>query len=151
MTAKHLPIALLCSVLLLSAPSCQHQPIPTLEQVNEHYCLLANIYHEARGEGVEGMQAVALVTLNRARQQARSVCAVVYQHKQFSWANTSNGRNKPLDDVDAAISVVAQVLSGKVDDITHGATHYHAQSVKPKWARKTKPVATINKHLFYKL
>ncbi len=50
-------------------------------------CLAMNIYHEARGESVEGQRAVGLVTLHRvlARSYPDDICSVVYQPKQFSW------------------------------------------------------------------
>ncbi len=92
--AQHIPIAVFCGALLLSTASCEHEPTPSPAVVSEWQCMLKNIYHEARGEGVEGMKAVALVTLNRAKQQNKTVCEVVYQRKQFSWTNTAKGRNK---------------------------------------------------------
>jgi spore germination cell wall hydrolase CwlJ-like protein len=113
--------------------------------------MLKNIYHEARGEGVEGMQAVALVTLNRAKQQGKTVCEVVYQRKQFSWANTAKGRNKPLTgNIDVAYNVASAAMSDKLIDITFGATHYHTKQVKPVWRKALDKVVVINNHIFYK-
>ena len=65
-------------------------------------CLALNVYHEARGEAFEGKQAVASVTLNRARDRRfpNTVCDVVKQSSrrkgrrracQFSWY--CDGRN----------------------------------------------------------
>ena len=34
--------------------------------------------------------------------------------------------------------------------LLEGATHYHADYVKPKWASVLKKVATIDNHIFYK-
>lgn len=50
-------------------------------------CLAENVYHEARGESVEGQLAVALVTLGRTLfpEYPKDVCGVVYQKNQFSW------------------------------------------------------------------
>lgn len=113
--------------------------------------MLKNIYHEARGEGIEGMQAVALVTLNRAKQQDKTVCDVVYAKKQFSWTNTSAGRNKPLTSNTADASAVAvQAMAGTIEDITGGATHYHTKTVSPVWRKALNRVAVINNHIFYK-
>jgi spore germination cell wall hydrolase CwlJ-like protein len=52
-------------------------------------CLTANLYFEARGEGVKGLKAVADVTLNRVKSKKypSSVCKVVFQKSQFSWVN----------------------------------------------------------------
>lgn len=149
--AQHLPIAVFCGALLLSTASCDHDPVPSLAQVNDTVCMLKNIYHEARGEGVEGMQAVALVTLNRAKQQDKTVCEVVYQRKQFSWTNTTKGRNKPIKgNIDAAYNVASAAMSDKLIDFTGGATHYHTKKVKPIWRKSLDKIATINNHVFYK-
>jgi spore germination cell wall hydrolase CwlJ-like protein len=113
--------------------------------------MLKNIYHEARGEGVEGMQAVALVTLNRAKLQGKTVCEVVYQRKQFSWTNTAKGRNKPLTgNIDTVHAVASQAISGALIDFTSGATHYHTKAVKPVWRKALDKVIVINNHIFYK-
>ena len=64
-------------------------------------CLVANSYHEARGEDALGQAAVAHVTLNRVRSPAYpdSVCGVVWQSGQFSWAG--DGRSDRMTDLDA--------------------------------------------------
>lgn len=148
---RHIPIAVFCGALLLSTASCEHAPAPSVAQVNDTLCMLKNIYHEARGEGVEGMQAVALVTLNRAKQQDKTVCEVVYQRKQFSWANTAKGRNKPITgNINTVYTVASQAMTGVLDDITGGATHYHTKKVRPVWRKALDKVGTINNHIFYK-
>lgn len=148
---KHFPIAVFCGALLLSTASCEHQPVPSNAQATEFKCMLKNIYHEARGEGVEGMQAVALVTLNRAKQQDKTVCEVVYQRKQFSWTNTTKGRNKPIaGDINTVHAVASQAIAGVLDDITSGATHYHTTKVKPVWRKALDEVVVINNHIFYR-
>ena len=149
--AKHIPIAIFCGALLLSTASCEHNPVPTVAQANDFKCMLNNIYHEARGEGVEGMQAVALVTLNRAKQQDKTVCEVVYQRKQFSWTNTAKGRNKPITgNIDTVHAVASQAIAGVLTDFTSGATHYHTKRVKPVWRRALDEVVVINNHIFYR-
>lgn len=142
-----------CAVLM--ACLCGAQPLPSsgLPSVSASAfrCMVANLYHEARGEGVAGMQAVAQVVMNRAANKATSICAVVYAHKQFSWANTAKGRSKPLEGVSEVLLVVAyQALAGAYKDATGGATHYHAACVKPRWAKHMEKTVTIGKHIFYK-
>ena len=53
------------------------------------FCLAKNIFHEAGIESDIGKYAVAQVTLNRvaSRKYPNSVCKVVLQRYQFSWAN----------------------------------------------------------------
>lgn len=48
-------------------------------------CLAKNVFHEARGESVEGQKAVVAVTLNRLNlaRWGRSVCDVVYAPYHF--------------------------------------------------------------------
>lgn len=152
MTAlKHIPIAVFCGALLLSTASCEHQPVPTVAQANEFCCMLKNIYHEARGDSVEGMQAVALVTLNRAKQQDKTVCDVVYQRKQFSWTMMPKLLRKPMtDNYDAVHRVASAAMSDKLVDFTGGATHYHTKKVKPYWAKALDKIGSVGAHIFYK-
>ena len=41
-------------------------------------------------------------------------------------------------------------MQGDATDITLGATHYHANYVRPYWADKLKYTVTYGSHLFYK-
>jgi len=54
---------------------------------NELHCLAEAMYFEARGEGNHGLDAVALVTINRKNHKdyPGSICGVVYQKGQYSW------------------------------------------------------------------
>jgi N-acetylmuramoyl-L-alanine amidase len=133
---------------MLIATSVDMPPPPTYSMA-EFRCMMDNLYHEARGEGVLGMSAVASVVMNRAVATGQDVCAVVYKHKQFSWTH----KPKPIADKDNLhnIFVVAnKALSGTLTDVTQGATHYHATHVKPKWAKAMRKVVIINNHIFYK-
>lgn len=148
---KHIPIAVFLGALLLSTASCDHAPTPPPAVAAEWQCMLKNVYHEARGEGVAGMQAVAAVTLNRAAQTGKTVCDTVYAPKQFSWANTAKGRDKPITgDTSTVYAVVAQAMTGTMQDITNGATHYHTKKVKPIWRKSLDKITIINNHIFYR-
>lgn len=149
--ARHIPIAVFLGALLFSTASCDHAPAPSPAVAAEWQCMLKNVYHEARGEGVVGMQAVAAVTLNRATQTGKTVCDTVYAPKQFSWANTAKGRDKPITgDTSTVYAVVAQAMSGTMQDITNGATHYHTKKVKPIWRKSLDKIGVINNHIFYR-
>ncbi len=125
-------------------------------------CLATAIYFEARGEPERGQIAVAQVVLNRLKNPAypNTVCGVVYQNKnkrnrcQFSFA---------CDGIPDRITepkpwAAAQALAKKVvsDDRTlylsdvGAATHYHANYVRPRWARTMKKMDKIGRHIFYK-
>ena len=102
-------------------------------------CLVANIYHEARGEDDLGQAAVAWVTLNRIRHPdyPDTICEVVMQDSQFSWF--SDGRSDYMTDLPAiekAVNIALAVSRGEIMDPTGGSTHYFAhKKVRPRWAK----------------
>lgn len=123
-------------------------------------CLALNTYHEARGEPVMGRYAVALVTMNRAKQDHETVCREVFKHKQFSW--TTGVRKVPggwyvpahlhpkEEDAWRDAKIIAKTtLAGRMPDFTKGSTHYHATYVRPYWASSMIEVRTIGLHRFY--
>lgn len=113
-------------------------------------CLALNIYHEARGEPIEGQIAVAMVTMNRADWDTGSVCDVVYERKQFSWTNRLADFT-PQEPTAWAVAkrVANRVIQGQHEDITDGATHFHTRSVRPVWRHSLKKTKTIGAHVFY--
>ena len=128
-------------------------------------CLALNIYFEARGEpDVFAMAAPAHVVLNRVKDNRypNDICAVVKQSKtyrgnpirnqcQFSWY--WDGRSdRPLDRnaFEFSVFIASLVLTGRIEDVTHGATHYHADYVNPQWAIVKTLTAKIGSHLFYR-
>lgn len=115
------------------------------------FCLALNVYHEANVEPIEGKYAVAHVTLNRVAHNGYpdDICKVVYQRSQFSWT-VANKRKPKGHGWQEAQEVAERVLEGEVPDITNGATHFHNNTVSPKWKYKMKKVARIGKHTFYK-
>jgi spore germination cell wall hydrolase CwlJ-like protein len=121
-------------------------------------CLALNVYKEARGEPIAGQQAVALVTINRAKLSGRDVCDVVMAPKQFSWTATDmrHGRLKHDKRPDTrgrewqtAVGVARVALWGVLPDFTGGATHYHRHDVAPAWGRSMRPLGRWGNHLFY--
>jgi spore germination cell wall hydrolase CwlJ-like protein len=115
-------------------------------------CMMDNIYHEARGEGVTGMMAVASVVLNRSKQTGKDICKVVYERLQFSWTSNPALRAAPIDadKLNQAFRVSKLAMSGKLKDVTHGATHFHARKVKPSWSKDMVVTARIKNHIFYR-
>ena len=127
----------------------------------EQRCLAEAVYFEARSEPEEGQAAVAQVILNRVKSglYPTSVCGVVYQNRhrhlacQFTFA--CEGKSLRVTDADAwdtARRVARAVMDGKtyVADVG-GATHYHADYVRPYWSRRLKKMDVIGRHIFYKL
>lgn len=127
----------------------------------EQRCLAEAVYFEARSEPEAGQAAVAQVVLNRVKSglYPSTICGVVYQnrHRHLACQFTFACEGKALRTTDTfswerAKRVAAAVLEGKtyLADVG-GATHYHADYVKPYWARRLKKMDVIGRHIFYKL
>ncbi|MEN8697599.1 MAG: cell wall hydrolase [Bacteroidia bacterium] len=124
---------------------------PTID-AKQHECLALNIYHEARGERIEGQIAVAQVTLNRVdhRKWPTTICEVVYQPKQFSWTHlVKNQTPREARAWAKARTIARDVMIGNVEDPTKGAVYYHANYVNPNWAEYMELSKVIGNHLFY--
>ncbi len=126
----------------------------------EFECLALNIYWEARSEPSLGQFAVAAVTLNRVAAPAYpdNICAVVQQggeqrlnRCQFSWW-CDGKEDTPKNDAawSAARSVAYTVLFFDPPDPTRGALWYHADYVKPSWAKALSRVTKIGRHIYYR-
>lgn len=120
-------------------------PNPTVSstQIN---CLATNIYHESRGEPIEGQIAVARVTINRTKHAdfPSSICGVVYQPKQFSWTIGKQKKVLPGKEWEEAKYAAYMALTTKNN---FPALYYHNLKVHPKWGR---PYLTrIGDHKFY--
>ena len=127
----------------------------------EQRCLAEAVYFEARGETESGQAAVAQVVLNRVRSglYPPSICGVVYQNRhrhlacQFTFACEGKAlRTTDTESWERANRIASAVLEGKtyIADVG-GATHYHADYVRPYWARRLKKMDVIGRHVFYKL
>jgi len=148
----------------------QQKPKATTEQ--EYYreleidVLARTIFGEARGEPIEGMEAVACVVLNRVRiseEKGRywwgnGIIGVCQKPYQFSCWNRNDPSYQRLINVRedniyfaSALRIARRAVIGALKDVTKGATHYHADYVDPYWARGEEPVKIIGRHLFYKL
>lgn len=126
--------------------------LPTVD-AKQHECMALNIYHESRGERVEGQIAVAHVTINRTKDSRwpETICDVVYESKQFSWTHMIKDHTpKEKKEWEEAKVIARDVMIGNVADPTQGATHYHANWVNPWWAKEYKLTKVIGNHLFYK-
>lgn len=115
-------------------------------------CLTLNVYHEARGEVVEGQIAVAHVTMNRVLDEnwPDNICDVVYDDKQFSWTHAISDPHphepKPYREAKA---IARDVIAGNTIDPTFGAVYYHARWVNPSWTSYMEISKVIGNHVFY--
>ncbi|KQP91736.1 cell wall hydrolase [Methylobacterium sp. Leaf117] len=127
----------------------------------EQRCLAEAVYFEARSESEEGQAAVAQVVLNRVKSglYPGNVCGVVYQNRhrymgcQFSFA--CEGKSLRITD-DGSWQTASRIASAVIDGRTYldevgGATHYHADYVRPGWSRRLKKMDVIGRHIFYQL
>jgi len=113
------------------------------------------ILAEARGEGRDGMAAVACVIAQRAENRSITPEKVCLQKWQFScW----NGKSE--QDLDhlykSPMAEWALYLEENIHSMNRAkvgfADHYYADWIKaPYWAKGKKPVAVIGKHKFYRL
>ena len=116
-------------------------------------CLTQAIYYEARGEGPAGQAAVAQVVLNRVRHPSfpKSVCAVVYQGCQFSFAcDGSTRRGREAGAWNRAQRIATKALSGAVVANVGNATHFHTVNVSPNWGPSLMRVGQVGLHIFYR-
>ena len=123
-------------------------------------CIALNVYYEARSEPMVGQYAVAHVVLNRVANESfpDDACKVVKQGYskglgkcQFSWY--CDGKSDvPKDDLSwlYARVVAYNVLYDYHKDNTDGATHYHANYVRPWWSKHYDKTVTHGSHIFYK-
>ena len=113
------------------------------------------ILAEARGEGRDGMAAVACVIAQRAENRSITPEKVCLQKWQFSCWN-----GKTEQDLDhlykSPMADWALYLEENIRNMNRAkvgfADHYYADWIKaPYWAKGKKPVAVIGQHKFYRL
>ena len=126
---------------------------PLDEQAN---CIAVAVYHEARGETLEGQLAVAKVIMNRAAsgKYPSTWCGVMKQPWQFSFVNPRSGQYPAVDTASRAWAkaqgiarlAVANVIPTVSDDVLW----YHATYVAPSWGRRLSLAQRIGTHIFYR-
>lgn len=110
------------------------------------------IVYESRGESERGQKAVADVIMCRYKDSRwpDTIAGVVYQRSQFSYVIDMHKQRLPSkNDFQKARHISILTLTGQ-RNIETNACWYHANHVKPSWAKKMKLVATIGNHKFYK-
>ena len=130
-------------------------------------CMAINMYHEAKNQSMLGQIAVGQVVMNRVEDSRfpDNVCDVVTQsvtykgtdkpvlHKcQFSWyCDGLPDKPKNLKQYNEFFNFALMIVQGKLRllDITDGALWYHADYVKPSWAKHKKITTEIGDHIFY--
>ena len=126
---------------------------PLDEQAN---CMAVAVYHEARGETLEGQLAVARVIMNRAAsgKYPTNWCGVVKQPWQFSFVNPRTGVMPGVDQASAswrkAQGITRLAMANAVQSVPTDCLWYHANYVAPSWGRRLTKVSQIGAHIFYR-
>jgi len=93
---------------------------------------------EARSEGPQGIQAVANVIFNRARQTGKSPAEIVRERGQFEpWMNpTTRARMEALtpDQLAPIMQAIQPALEGQ--DVTGGADHFYSPRAQSALGRR---------------
>lgn len=140
------------------------------------YALLAlslNVFMEAEGEGYQGMEHVATVTMNRVNSPLypNNIQSVVLQRKQFSWTSAVKSKDyKGLVAFQKRLLASKKMKNAKSQEAWRNAQriaiehylkdlfkakplydymHFHAVYVKPYWAKGRKGYR-YKRHIFYK-
>lgn len=137
-----------------------------VDELPQHYCLALNIYFESRNSNLADMAGVANVVMNRAKDRRfpDTICGVVTQgihdesgmpkrnQCQFSWY--CDGQSDVPTDTDhwieAQMLAYQMIEEKKFVGLTEGATHYHADYVKPYWIKDLQLIGRIGEHIFYR-
>ena len=143
------------------------QPTPTFgaagPQADEEVSVVAaTLWGEARNQGEQGMRAVACVINNRLKTRYRgktTATAVCLDPKQFSCWNAADPNlprmrtiaTHPDSQYFTACSIARELVQGNLQDITNGARHYYAASLRPPayWSKGKTPCKVIGDHLFF--
>lgn len=125
----------------------------------EENCLAKAVYFEARSESELGQLAVAKVVLNRVKDPnyPKTICGVVYQGSdrrnscQFSFACDGVADEvKSKTAWDRSKRVAQKAIAGdQTIRVIGAATNYHADYVRPKWAKEMRKLIKIGRHIFY--
>lgn len=134
-----------------ATPTIVVEPLAVTTKYTEQdmRCLQKNIYFEARGEGVEGMKAVAAVTLNRVKSPRftpKTVCGIVHERNQFSWVAAGLSRITDPASWERAGKIALIALGGDMTHKVGNALFFHNKNL-PGWNKRR--VGVIGNHVFY--
>jgi spore germination cell wall hydrolase CwlJ-like protein len=125
----------------------------------EENCLAKAVYFEARSESELGQLAVAKVVLNRVKDPnyPKTICGVVYQgsdHRnscQFSFACDGIADEVKSKEAWEHSKLIAQkaIAGDQTIRVIGAATNYHADYVRPRWAKEMRKLIKIGRHIFY--
>lgn len=134
--------------LSATVSSLKGQQVAMDTQLN---CLATAVYHESKGEPLEGQLAVAQVILNRVESGrfADSVCGVVHQPKQFSFVGQKHKR-RSANAWETAVAIARIARDGAWKQVAPDALFFHATYASPSWRNIKQKIASVGMHIFYR-
>ena len=124
---------------------------------SEQWVLAATLYDEARGESLQGKEAVASVIWNRHKERKKTLKQICLQPYQFSgW----NGKTKmPIDITNSknrkaweqCWEIAKNMVNGNFTPTINSNHYYNPKLANPKWGKQMKKVKVIGNHRFGKL
>lgn len=118
-------------------------------------CIAVAVFLEARGEGPDGMLAVADVIVNRTEDSRwpSDPCRVVQQPHQFAylpfWRVDEIIRQEDDASWSMSLDAAREVLAG--DGLHTGATHFHWVGEHPYWTKNATLIGRWGDHLFWRV
>jgi N-acetylmuramoyl-L-alanine amidase len=128
--------------------------------------LARTLWGESRGEGFDGMVAVAWSIRNRVEDHRdkswrgdgyASVCQASWQYICWDQSDPnfpylSGAKQIPAGEFANCQRAAAAVIDGTAPDPTGGATHYYATTMPkaPAWAAKAIQTLKLGHHIFFK-
>jgi spore germination cell wall hydrolase CwlJ-like protein len=142
------------------------------DKLTELQLMALTAFGEARGQGLDGMLAVASVILNRARFANQSkehewwgktIGEVCLKDKQFSCFNKGDVNREILEGLASDYQTMLQTnavlkaaqwicrgaLEGHLASNVGAATHYHSIRARPAWAAAMHKLIIVGEHVFY--
>ena len=113
--------------------------------------IASTLWLEARGEGKEGIKAVASVIANRSKKSGKTMAYECLKEKQFScW----NGRARVVPSKakgkmwDYCKSVARDMVRGNFKPTIKATHYYNFHICNPKWGAKMRNTIIIGNHRF---
>ena len=137
---KQITAIALAMGLLLPVVSYATTPPNCKEMRRDETALACTIYYEARGATRADKLAVSFITINRSKDQDKSLVSIVKQKGQYSFMKRSNLVPLEAEAWDASKKLAREMIKLSKDpilyeymDFTQGALYYHDRSIKNPW------------------
>ncbi len=132
-------------VLTLHTPTAVEVRPLVFDMDRQMNCMVRTAMAEAENQTATAQAGVMYTILNRAQQRHKSFCSIVneksqFSHRKFRWSSK----------VREIYALADGVISGRIKDVTHGATFFHDDSLKKNPFRKTIKTVKLDNMVFYR-